>query len=251
MTGIWETLNIMVSVPQWYLVAIGLVSTVVSLMAFLLVNWLSYRWALLRTGKPKSVSEKSGQPKAEVVSKSAKARKDTQSLAPAQFALSAEQERELAHRVSIGGGFTLVDTCAILGISQDTVIKKVRAGELVGYRDQDDRLWIRAQSISTLVDRTRKANPLPTQSSSPASVVKSVAIATETAPDPPVAPVQATKTKPKPPVRQHYWYQVDGGAERYSTLAEALSVIPEYKGKAIEWMKLPASIQARIQREKV
>lgn len=237
MSSVWDMLSIVVAVPQWYLVAIGLASVLVSLGAFIVSNWLSYKWALVKV-------RSSGTVKPENV-KGALVREDRDDLGQHQSVeasahtearlaiLSNAQKKELLYRVEIGGGFLLADACSLLNKPQEEVIKLIQSGELAGYRDHDKRLWVSAQSL---------ADRLMIDSNPAAKLEKPVAS---------VASVPSRR-KPQPPIRQHYWYYIggDGGTERYMTLAETLSAIG-YTGKATEWSELPASIRDQIRREKV
>ena len=56
--SIWDMLNQIVAVPQWYLVAIGLCSVLVSMVCYLVASHISYKWSLPKVAVvDKSVSE--------------------------------------------------------------------------------------------------------------------------------------------------------------------------------------------------
>lgn len=54
MTNVWDMLNAMVTVPQWYLAAIGVVSIIASFVAFLLADYLNYKRVILKVSRQKT-----------------------------------------------------------------------------------------------------------------------------------------------------------------------------------------------------
>lgn len=107
----------------------------------------------------------------------------------------------------------------------------------------------REPRASQKANETEATTPKPVGAPAPRTVADpgTVKQASETAPAPSMPRASA------PPIKQHYWYYVDGVKGRFATLREALPwagvILPE--SKPLDWKKLPPDTRSKIQRVEV